>query len=102
MAAPVVRGFGRGSRQLGVPTANMDPEVLQGELQRLPTGVYFGWVWGGWGWGWVAARSGAHSQGALQLLHPAASRQTARQPGLLAARQLLRAHQVQLRGMRSR
>ncbi|KAG1657679.1 hypothetical protein FOA52_013773 [Chlamydomonas sp. UWO 241] len=41
---PVVRGFGRGSRQMGVPTANIDPEPLAGILEGMPKGVYFGWA----------------------------------------------------------
>ena len=32
LRASVVRGFGRGSRQMGVPTANMDPEELGAQL----------------------------------------------------------------------
>lgn len=44
LQSTVVTGFGRGSRQLGVPTANMDPEPLQQQLQQLPQGVYFGWA----------------------------------------------------------
>jgi riboflavin kinase len=47
LEAPVVRGFGRGSRQLGVPTANMDPSALAAaglQLDQLPRGVYFGWA----------------------------------------------------------
>lgn len=44
LQSTVVKGFGRGSRQLGVPTANMDPEPLQQQLQQLPQGVYFGWA----------------------------------------------------------
>lgn len=38
----VVAGFGRGSRQLGVPTANLAPEPLREQLAALPVGVYFG------------------------------------------------------------
>eukprot|EP00775_Hariotina_reticulata_P004558 gene4558-4810_t len=43
MQSIVVKGFGRGSRQLGVPTANMDPAPLMEQLQQLsqldaPTG----------------------------------------------------------------
>ena len=44
LAGEVVRGFGRGSRQLGVPTANLAPGLLQAQLQELPNGVYFGWA----------------------------------------------------------
>ena len=44
MRAPVVSGFGRGSRQMGVPTANMDPAVLAAELSGMRRGVYFGFA----------------------------------------------------------
>lgn len=40
----VTTGFGRGSKQLGVPTANLPPEPLAAALAALPTGVYFGWA----------------------------------------------------------
>lgn len=40
----VVTGFGRGSKQMGVPTANLRPEDLfSGPLKDLPLGVYFGY-----------------------------------------------------------
>lgn len=42
LGGPVVTGFGRGSRQMGVPTANIDPVPLQDVLSGLPLGVYFG------------------------------------------------------------
>ena len=35
-------GFGRGSKDLGVPTANLPPEPLKDVLPDLPSGVYFG------------------------------------------------------------
>lgn len=39
----VVTGFGRGSKQMGVPTANLQPEELfAGPLDGLPLGVYIG------------------------------------------------------------
>lgn len=44
LAAEVVTGFGRGSKQLGVPTANLCPRELELELRDLPEGVYFGWA----------------------------------------------------------
>ena len=46
LEAPVVHGFGRGSKEMGVPTANLDPELCGGEtfLSTLPLGVYFGWA----------------------------------------------------------
>ena len=42
LAAGVVAGFGRGSKQLGVPTANLCPRELEPELRGLPEGVYCG------------------------------------------------------------
>ncbi len=45
LEAPVVTGFGRGSRQLGVPTANLDVALLPADvLAALPRGVFFGWA----------------------------------------------------------
>lgn len=63
LGGPVVTGFGRGSKKLGVPTANIDPAALDAHvasapggdrqavplppgsaLQRLPPGVYFGYA----------------------------------------------------------
>ena len=38
----VVEGFGRGSTQMGVPTANIEPGPLKDRLEGLPLGVYFG------------------------------------------------------------
>ncbi|KAL4537256.1 hypothetical protein Ndes2437B_g08402 [Nannochloris sp. 'desiccata'] len=40
----VVVGFGRGSKQLGVPTANIAPAGLEEKLEQMPAGVYFGWA----------------------------------------------------------
>jgi hypothetical protein len=40
----VVKGFGRGSKELGVPTANLDPEALGSSLDGVQPGVYFGWA----------------------------------------------------------
>jgi len=44
LAGTVVKGFGRGSRDLAVPTANIDPAPLQGVVGKLPRGVFFGWA----------------------------------------------------------
>ena len=45
----VVKGFGRGSRELGIPTANLDTEALEasGALAGVEAGIYAGWatVW---------------------------------------------------------
>jgi FAD synthase len=42
----VVKGFGRGSKELGIPTANLDAEALAaaGCLEGVDPGVYFGWA----------------------------------------------------------
>jgi FAD synthase len=46
MISKVVRGFGRGSSDLGIPTANLDRNCLQttGErnIENLPCGIYWG------------------------------------------------------------
>ena len=40
----MVDGFKRGSKQMGVPTANISPAPLEAQLQNFPRGVYFGWA----------------------------------------------------------
>jgi len=47
MSGPVVEGFGRGSKQMGVPTANIDPKPLAGTLKAMHNGVYFGYAGAG-------------------------------------------------------
>lgn len=44
MSGEVVAGYGRGSRKLGVPTANLRPDDVASETDGLPLGVYFGFV----------------------------------------------------------
>jgi hypothetical protein len=44
MEGQVMEGFGRGSSQMGVPTANIEPGPLKDTLEGLPLGVYFGWA----------------------------------------------------------
>ncbi|KAG8595810.1 hypothetical protein GDO81_001639 [Engystomops pustulosus] len=39
----VVRGFGRGSKELGIPTANFPEHVVDGLPCDLDTGIYYGW-----------------------------------------------------------
>ncbi|XP_053322828.1 riboflavin kinase [Spea bombifrons] len=39
----VVRGFGRGSKELGIPTANFPEHVVDNIPTDLTTGIYFGW-----------------------------------------------------------
>ncbi|CAM6095854.1 unnamed protein product [Calypogeia fissa] len=40
----IVQGFGRGRKQMGIPTANIDPLELPPDFLALPKGVYFGWA----------------------------------------------------------
>uniref|UniRef100_A0A8C9FGU8 Riboflavin kinase n=1 Tax=Pavo cristatus TaxID=9049 RepID=A0A8C9FGU8_PAVCR len=40
----VVKGFGRGSRELGVPTANFSEQVVESFPSDIPTGIYYGWA----------------------------------------------------------
>ncbi|KAJ1733651.1 riboflavin kinase [Coemansia sp. BCRC 34490] len=40
----VVSGFGRGGKQLGIPTANLPEEVVERMLADIPIGVYYGWA----------------------------------------------------------
>lgn len=46
MTSRVVRGYGRGSKELGIPTANLDTMQLQFSKQvtlaEFPTGIYWG------------------------------------------------------------
>jgi FAD synthase len=44
LAGEVVKGFGRGSKELGIPTANLDADALGDALAALPTGIYLGWA----------------------------------------------------------
>lgn len=39
----MVKGFGRGSKELGIPTANLDSASLQSALAEAVTGIYCGW-----------------------------------------------------------
>ncbi|XP_026819659.1 putative riboflavin kinase [Rhopalosiphum maidis] len=40
----VVKGFGRGSKDLGIPTANFSRDVIQELPKNISTGVYYGWA----------------------------------------------------------
>ena len=44
LRGPVAQGFGRGSRKLGIPTANLPCSLFQEALAELPCGVYVGWT----------------------------------------------------------
>ncbi|XP_010277964.1 PREDICTED: bifunctional riboflavin kinase/FMN phosphatase isoform X2 [Nelumbo nucifera] len=44
IGGPVIKGFGRGSKVLGIPTANLSTEGYSEVLSEHPSGVYFGWA----------------------------------------------------------
>ncbi|XP_042403400.1 bifunctional riboflavin kinase/FMN phosphatase-like isoform X1 [Zingiber officinale] len=44
IGGPVVKGFGRGSKILGIPTANLPAENFSSVLSEHTSGVYFGWA----------------------------------------------------------
>ncbi|TRY60191.1 hypothetical protein DNTS_003801 [Danionella cerebrum] len=41
---PVIRGFGRGSKDLGIPTANFPESVVDNLPADISTGIYYGWA----------------------------------------------------------
>uniref|UniRef100_A0A0E0EYP8 riboflavin kinase n=1 Tax=Oryza meridionalis TaxID=40149 RepID=A0A0E0EYP8_9ORYZ len=44
IGGPVIKGFGRGSKVLGIPTANLPAENFSDVLSEHTSGVYFGWA----------------------------------------------------------
>ena len=44
LTAEVVHGFKRGSKELGIPTANLSMEQLGAKGEALETGIYYGWT----------------------------------------------------------
>ncbi|XP_064645887.1 riboflavin kinase-like [Lineus longissimus] len=40
----VVKGFGRGSKELGIPTANFPENVVEQLPESVSAGIYFGWA----------------------------------------------------------
>lgn len=45
LSGPIVRGFGRGSSELGIPTANIPIAGSSvGGTEQVESGVYFGWA----------------------------------------------------------
>ena len=44
LVGAVVTGFQRGSKQLGWPTANLDPRAFEQKLDAATEGVYVGWA----------------------------------------------------------
>eukprot|EP00038_Savillea_parva_P027447 m.59620 g.59620 ORF g.59620 m.59620 type:complete len:159 (+) comp7905_c0_seq1:129-605(+) len=44
MTSEVIKGFGRGSKELGIPTANLTDEAIAKLPDDMMQGVYFGWA----------------------------------------------------------
>lgn len=44
LVGKVVEGFKRGSRDLGWPTANLNPAAFESKLDKEQEGVYLGWA----------------------------------------------------------
>ena len=45
LSGPIVKGFGRGSKELGIPTANIPLAGLSvGGHDEVESGVYYGWA----------------------------------------------------------
>ena len=45
LSGPIVKGFGRGSAELGIPTANIPLAGLSvGGNENVESGVYYGWA----------------------------------------------------------
>ena len=45
LSGPIVKGFGRGSKELGIPTANIPLAGLGvGGHEEVESGVYYGWA----------------------------------------------------------
>lgn len=40
----VIKGFGRGSKELGIPTANFPEAVIENLPLTFDTGIYYGWA----------------------------------------------------------
>ncbi|XP_074669745.1 riboflavin kinase-like [Strix aluco] len=43
----VVKGFGRGFKELGIPTANFSEQVVESFPSIISTGIYYGWTCAG-------------------------------------------------------
>ncbi|KAI1316456.1 riboflavin kinase [Mortierella claussenii] len=44
MQGIVIKGFGRGSKELGIPTANLPEEAIKAHEYHMETGIYYGWA----------------------------------------------------------
>lgn len=40
----VIAGFGRGSKELGCPTANFPDEIVESLPEQFSAGIYYGWA----------------------------------------------------------
>ncbi|NXG59862.1 RIFK kinase, partial [Hemiprocne comata] len=40
----VVKGFGKGCKELGIPTANFSKQVVESFPSNTSTGIYYGWA----------------------------------------------------------
>eukprot|EP00045_Choanoeca_perplexa_P010917 m.113420 g.113420 ORF g.113420 m.113420 type:complete len:150 (-) comp15443_c1_seq1:1841-2290(-) len=40
----VIKGFGRGSKELGIPTANFPEDVVDSLPDSMKQGIYYGWA----------------------------------------------------------
>ncbi|KAG2449107.1 hypothetical protein HYH02_005855 [Chlamydomonas schloesseri] len=56
----VVKGYGRGSRQMGTPTANIETGLVKRALDSMQPGVYFGWAKLNPPHGWPSVDSDVH------------------------------------------
>ncbi|KAL9179462.1 hypothetical protein ACHAXT_008752 [Thalassiosira profunda] len=70
IVSKVVRGYGRGSKDLGIPTANVSREKADllcscGDFDHLPTGIY-------WGYSRVGGNDEADDAAVLGQVHLAA------------------------------
>ncbi|KAF9287018.1 riboflavin kinase [Mortierella alpina] len=44
MSGTVIKGFGRGSKDLGIPTANLPEQAIEAQEKHMETGIYYGWA----------------------------------------------------------
>lgn len=44
LSGSVIRGFGRGSKSLGIPTANLEDKIVSTLPDNFNTGIYYGWA----------------------------------------------------------
>lgn len=44
VSGTVVKGYGRGSKELGIPTANLSDDAIEAMCTDFTSGIYYGWV----------------------------------------------------------